>query len=111
MVQEFGLVLLQRQDNIKANERIVDGLRLAVVASGVQSVSAVFPEYFPADELAIDQDAPEDVLNQEGTEYDYSGVDWLSPSDMSPEDLQELERFLESEASVEVNTPDEDGWV
>lgn len=109
--------LLQRQDNLRRGDERSDALRLAAVASGLHSMAEMFPEYFPDAALEIDEDSPEDVLTNPDVEYDYSAVEWESPSDMAEADMQALEEFLangahQSVSGADLDLDDEDeGWV
>lgn len=116
MVQDFGLRLLQRQDNLAQVDDRIDRLRLALLSSGQRTIEDLYPEYFPGQRLEVTEDAPEDVLANPDTDYDFSGVAWESPGDMGPEQLAMLEEFL-SDASATVygsdldEEPTEREWV
>lgn len=91
MVQDLGLRLLERQDNIRRGEEQTDAQRLALVAAG-RPFAAVFPEYFPAPAPVaadtLDQEAlfgAEDMPN-EGGAFDYS---------QAALDMEQAEREIE----------------
>lgn len=90
MVQEFGLRLLVRQDNLDRQEKFADEFRLSLLASGKIPPDEVYPEYF-IETKAADLEA-EDALTQEGVEYDYSGVTWEVPDE--EREMALLEEFL-----------------
>jgi hypothetical protein len=65
VTQEYGLFLLQRQDNIEKGKSEIDALRRALLSTGREAAD-LFPEYFRvAQEYSGDINDPE-------AEYDYS---------------------------------------
>lgn len=114
MVQDLAVRLLVRQDNISRREKQEKDLRLAMLSTGRHDIADLFPEYFvtPPEE-ATDEDAPDDVYTREGVEYDYSDVEWQSPSDMSEEERQEMMNFIsDTSVSVSLDPDDVEGeWV
>lgn len=81
VAQEFGVELLQRQDNIAHNRTQVDSLRMALLASGRKTVEELFPEYFGRE----DEDAATDDDYFRGdVALDFSGVTFEMPT---PEEL------------------------
>ena len=112
VTQDLGLRLLQRQDNLAKGERLYDDVRLAQVASGRKTVEEVYPEYFTSEPVDVDLDDEAALVDPEAT-YDYSGVEWRSPNDMSPEELAEFAEFVENPV-VTVSSKDvseDGGWI
>lgn len=91
-MQDFGLRLLIRQDNLAQRNQVETDLRLAMVAGGNHLISDLFPEYFPPEVLDVREDAPEDIFDRPDTDYDYSGVQWQVPS--ADEEAALLEQFM-----------------
>lgn len=76
-MQDLGLRLLERQDNIRRNDGVVDALRRVIVASGERTFEEVFPEYFPKTPVATES-LPDDAYfgdEEEGGAFDYSKAD------------------------------------
>lgn len=110
-MQTFGLTLLERQDEIEREQARFERVRLALLAATPNARSVWFPEYFPppAEQAAEADLSGTDALNLPDTEYDYSGVEWQSPAEMSPEELEEMQSFFTEGVGVTMN---EDGeWV
>lgn len=113
MVQDLAVRVLVRQDNISRREAKETDLRLSMLATGRYDLADLFPEYFVNEQVAVDEDAPDDVYTREGVEYDYSGVEWQSPSDLSEEDRKAMMDFLaDTSVSVSIDPGDvEGGWL
>lgn len=107
MVQEIGLELLVREDNLASGRKEFEDLRLALLASGSRSLDEVYPEYF-AKKLEVTEDSEEDVLDNPDVDYDYSEVEWLSPSEAEADELALLEQFM-GETHVSVSPADLSG--
>lgn len=101
MVQEFGLELLLRQDNIESAGRFVDDYRLAMLARGGDPLE-LFSDYFPAEPTAADDELDEAL--REGTSLDLTGVAFDVPD---AEELAMLESLL-ADNQVDIG-PGEDG--
>lgn len=92
MVQQVGLQLLVREDTRVADDSQYEAIRLAMLAAG-QPFASLYPEY--SEPLDIGEDAPDDVLMDPNATYDYSGVKWESPGEMSEDDLAEFMEWVE----------------
>lgn len=110
MIQDFGLALLVRQDNIKRSEQAANDIRLADVASGRRTVQEIFPEYFPALAKVSVDEIPEDNYfppDDEAAAYDYSQAEL----DMSAA-AREIESLADALADDRVTVSgSQDGWV
>lgn len=75
MVQEQGLRMLERLDNIHRAEETVDTLRRTLVISGERPFREVFSEYFRTP--STDELPEEEILadDEEAAIYDYSQAD------------------------------------
>lgn len=102
MVQEFGLELLLRQDNIESAERFVDDYRLAMLARGGDPLE-LFSDYFPAEPGTVADDELDEAL-RDGTSLDLSGVAFGGVPDA--EELAMLESLL-ADNQVDIG---EDGY-
>lgn len=105
-MQEFGLQLLERQDNLLRAEQQLRDDRRAMLASPMFDPEKVFPEWF-AKETTLsdwDEDTPEDILDQDDTDYDYSDVTWQSPQDLEEDELALLRQMMAENEHVEVGS-------
>jgi len=111
-VQNFGLRLLVRQDNIDAGEDRFNEVRLAMLATGKRNVEDLFPDYFPPKELEITEDSSADVLDLPGVDYDYSGIRFEMPEIDPEEEMRMLEAFMGMVAEDADPKDDPDGgWA
>lgn len=111
-VQEFGLELLERQDNLRKAEERRLRQRYAMLSSGWYDPQALFPEWFEpqGETLQVTEDTPEDIFTRDDVDYDYSGVTWQSPSEMDQDELAMLEEAMADNSNVSVEVDDDPAW-
>lgn len=83
-VQFHAGIVLNFQDNVDRSGRALDDLKRSLVSAGWKP-EVLFPERFPDAKL---EEAPD--FTEEGVTFDFSEVDWKSPSDFDPGDFQDL---------------------
>jgi hypothetical protein len=80
-VQFKGTIILDYMERMETAKGTAESnlrrLKEALVSSGSFKVEGLFPEHFPDDAVEDDSDAP----FPEGSNIDYSAVDWKAPSD------------------------------
>lgn len=105
-VQQFGLFLLHREDNMAKNKSEMDALRYAMVSSGTSTVADLFPEIVGAVKEYEEAVGEIPDLDDPNADYDYSGVEWQSLSELPADERDALEEFLAQDLTERVPTPD-----
>jgi hypothetical protein len=96
-VQEYGVALLESMDRRQRAEAEDRQLRVMLVTSGALEPSQAFPEYFATD-VEPKGAAAEDIV------YDYSQVDFHSPSDGGGiEEFERMNQMLEQFKTISVH--------
>lgn len=107
-VQFHAGIILNLEDSLERTKHDHASFKNALVAAGAQA-KALFPEYFP-DEKKVESEEV-DFSDTEAS-FDYSDVEWKSPSD-NPAEFDNLMAQVASLAQGTVNgsqfTPNE-GW-
>jgi hypothetical protein len=113
-VAEQCLTYLVFADGIKDGKEYIEQIKLNLLSNEMYDPKKLFPDVFGEEVKVVDAGTPEaDAAEVRGdTEYDYSDVEWISPSD-NPDEYEELMKLtaaITSSSSISVD-PDEDGWV
>lgn len=80
-------------------------MRLALLSARPELARGLYPDYFEAEEIVEDESGSVD-LNREDVSYDFSKVEWESPSDMGDEEFEALQRLLANQ-NIIVQNPSE----
>lgn len=93
---EFGLTILQMLDNNAAAEKQVHEVKLAMGTGQPDILPELFPQWFGGNEVEMDSPEAEAALAAGTAVEDYSGVTWMSPSDIDETEMEEMMRLSEA---------------
>lgn len=85
-VQFHAGIVLNLEDSLEKTKHDHSSFKNALVAAGAQA-KALFPEYFPEEKKAEPEESAD--FSDLEAQYDYSEVEWKSPSD-NPEEFSDL---------------------
>jgi hypothetical protein len=80
-VQTKALIILNFLDEVDKNDGNIQNLRRAALSSGMFEPSKLFPESFGEEPAEVKDISDVDDTDDEGAQYDYSGVTWKGGSD------------------------------
>lgn len=93
-MQEYGLLLLQRQDDLHRVEADEESKKLALLASGRFDFDTLWPDYFSDSDPLEETSSGEDPLLDPERGIDFSALDYVSPGDVDMEELLAMEEFF-----------------
>lgn len=81
-------------------------MRLALLTARPDLARGLFPAYFDPIEEVDDDPVTDVALDREDAQYDYSQIEWESPSDMGDAEFDMLQQML-SQQHITVVEPSE----
>jgi hypothetical protein len=118
-VAEYGLSLLMFREGQERKERELDSIRLSLLSSGRARPDYVFPEAFGQFDSASGYQIVDDGTEESDqaiskakrtgeVDYDYSDVEWASPSGESEElaELMQLQAALLGAQAITITDED-----
>jgi hypothetical protein len=112
VVQFQATYLLNWLDEGEKSTARLQALKRSLIASGSWRPQDMFPEHFD-DQATVVDDNPDEELPSEA-DFDYSNVEWKSPTDA----MGEYETLMAQVAQLtqgkleesQMRSPDDDGW-
>jgi len=102
-VQQFGLRMLILMDQQEAEDRRTEDMRLALLSAKPELARGLYPSYF--DPVEIVEDDGTTPLDQAGVDYDYSGVQWQSSSELGDPEMDMLGQMLGNKDVIVTGPP------